>query len=173
MSQLSKVGNAVDVRIGAVGRLGKGDLARAGCFGTVAVEVPQAQPRQTVFALTGDEEAGEEIDILEHHGVAMGDALGPMLGAGRVGWRGDKSEVAAAIVGADVPQAVAVVDGILVLVFARADYGESALRLVGSKEPAFCGDVAGCFHHQELAVACASGAEVEALVVILIDQRIF
>ena len=34
--------------------------------------------------------------------------------------RGDEAEVAAAVVGADEPLAVAMVDGVLVLVFARA-----------------------------------------------------
>ena len=116
------VEDAVDVRVRAVGGLGEGDFAgRRGFAAPVAGEFPEAQARQAVFALAGDEEAGEEIDVFKHDVVAMRDQFGPVLAAGRGDGRGDEAEVAAAVVGADEPVAVAMVDGILVLVFARSD----------------------------------------------------
>ena len=136
--------------MGAVGRLGEGDLAGRRGLWPVAGEAPDAQARQAVFALAGDEEAGEEIDIFEHHVVAMGNALGPVFAAGRGDRRGDQAEVAALVVGADEPQAVAMVDGVLVLVFARADQRECAERLVGRQKPALGGGVAGRFHHDDI-----------------------
>ena len=65
----------------------------------------------------------------------MGDALGPVFAGGSVDGRGDEAEVAAAVVGADEPEAVAMIDGVLVLVFARADEREFAGGLVGGEEP--------------------------------------
>ena len=87
--------------------------------GPSPVEVPEAQARQAVFAFAGDEEAGEEIDFLEHDIVAVRNEFGPVIAAGRGDGRGDEAEVAAAVVGADEPEAVAVVDGVLVIVVAR------------------------------------------------------
>ncbi len=85
----------------------------------------------------------------------------------------DQAEVAAAVVGADEPQAVAVVDGVLVLVFAGADEGECGFGIVGGEHAGFAGDVAGRFKDDEFAVAGAACAQVEALVVVLVDQNVF
>ena len=63
----------------------------------------------------------------------MRDEFGPVAAAGRGDGRGDKAEVAAAVVGADEPEAVAVIDGVLVLVVALADEGEAAVGLVGGR----------------------------------------
>ena len=43
---------------------------------------------------------------------------------------------------------------------------------VGGEHPALAGGVAGRFHHDELAVAGAAGADVEALVVVLVDEHV-
>ena len=134
--------DAVDVRMRAVGRLGKGDFARRCCLRTIAGEAPEAQARQAVFALAGDEEAGEEIHVFEHHVVAMGNQLGPVFAARRGHRRGDQAEVASAIVGADEPEAVAMVDGVFVLILARADERECRPRAHRRQHPAtrwWCG----------------------------------
>jgi hypothetical protein len=105
-------------------------------FGPVAVEAPDAQPRQAVFALAGNEEAGEEIHVFEHHvrrgwGIARSSARGPARHR-----RGDQAEVAPAIVGADEPQAVAMVDGVLVLVLAGLMSVNAPVGFVGGQHPA-------------------------------------
>ena len=102
----------------------------------------------------------------------MRDEFGPVAAAGRGDGRGDEAEVAAAIVGADEPEAVAVIDGVLVLVVALADEGEAAVGLVGGQDAGFGGGVAGRLHDQEFAVAGAANAEVEALVVVLVDEYV-
>ena len=102
----------------------------------------------------------------------MGNELGPVFAAGRGDGRGDEAEVAAAVVGADEPEAVAVIDGVLVLVVARADEGEAAVGLVGGEDAGLGGGVAGGFHDEEFAVAGAADAEVEALVVVLVDEDV-
>ena len=164
--------DAVDVRLGAVGRLGEGDFAGMRELGALGGEAANTQPGQAVFALTGHKEAGEEVHVFQHDGVAVGNPLGPILAAGRGYRRRDQAEVASAVVGADEPEAVAVVDGVLVLVFARTDEGEGALGFGGRQHPGFGGGVAGRFQHQELAVAGAACAQVEALVVVLVDQLV-
>ena len=106
--------------MGAVSRLGETDFAGRRGFRAVAFEAAHAQARQAVFALAGDEEIGKEINLFDHHVVAVGNELGPVFAAGRGHRRGDQTEVAPAIVGADEPQAVAMIDGVFVLVLARA-----------------------------------------------------
>ena len=98
---------------------------------TITGKAPQPQAGQAIFAFAGHQEAGKEINFLKHHIFAMRNALDPVLAAGRGYGRGDEAEVSAAIVGADIPQAVAMVDGVLVIVLARADQGEAVVRPVG------------------------------------------
>ena len=105
--------------MGAVGGLGKSDFAGGVGFGRFVLKLPEAQAGQAVFAFAGDEEVGEEVDVFEHDGVAVGNAFDPVFARGRIDGRGDEAEVAAAIVGADEPLAVAMIDGVFVLVFAR------------------------------------------------------
>jgi hypothetical protein len=64
------------------------------------------------------------------------------------------------------------IDGIFVVVFARADERECAVGLVGGQHPRFGRGVAGRFQYQEFAVAGAAGAQIEALVVVLADDDI-
>ncbi len=114
------------------------------------MESPEAQAGQSIFTFAGYEEVGEEVDVFEHHRFAMGNLLDPVFACGGVDGRGDEAEVAAAIVGADEPQAVAVVDCIFVLVFARADDGEFAGGLISGEDEALGGGVAGGFEHDDL-----------------------
>ena len=93
-------------------------------------------------------------------------------GAGSSHGRGDEAEVASLVIGADVPQAVAVVDVVFVLVLTRADDGELAFGLGGGQHPRLAGGVAGRLHHHVLAVAGAARAHIEALVVVLVDQHV-
>ncbi len=58
------------------------------------------------------------------------------------------------------------------LVFARADDGEFAGGLIGGEYEALSGGVAGGFEDDVFAVAGAAGADVEALVVVLIDEYV-
>ena len=81
--------------MGAVGRLGEGDFASLRGFGASPAKRPEAQAGQAVFAFAGYEEAGEEIHIFKHDGVAVGNEFGPVVAAGRGYWRGDEAEVAA------------------------------------------------------------------------------
>ena len=64
------------------------------------------------------------------------------------------------------------IDGVLVLVVAFADEGEAAVGLIRCEDAGFGGGVAGRLHHQEFAVAGAADAEVEALVVVLVDENV-
>jgi hypothetical protein len=64
----------------------------------------------------------------------MRNALGPVAAAGRGDGRGDQAQVAALIVGADEPEAVAVIDGVLVLVLAWRDDPEFAVGLGSFEE---------------------------------------
>ena len=140
--------------------------------GARVLELPDAQARQSVFALTGDEEVGEEINVFEHDGLAVGNALDPVFARGGIHGRGDEPEVAASIVGADEPLAVAMIDGIFVLVFAGADNSEFAGGLLGGEYEALSRSVAGGFEDDVLSVAGASSANVEALIVVLIDENV-
>ena len=85
----------------------------------LAGEAPEAQAGQAVFAFAGDEEVGEESTSSSITPSRWGMQLGPIFAAGRGDGRGDQAEVAALVVGADEPQAVAMVDGVFVLVLAR------------------------------------------------------
>ncbi len=102
----------------------------------------------------------------------MRDEFCPVAASGGGDGRGDEAEVAAAIVGTDKPKAVAVIDGVLVLVVALADEGKAAVGLVSGQDAGFGGGVAGRLHDQEFAVAGAANAEIEALIVVLVDEYI-
>ena len=158
--------------MGAVGGLREGDLAGLRSFGAVAGERPDAQARQAVLALAGDEEVGEEVNVLEHHAVAMGNAFGPVLPSQGSNRRRHQPKIPASIIGADEPQAVAMVDGVFVLVFARSDDREHAGGIACVEERGFAGDVAGRLKDDIFAVAGAAGADVEALVVVLVDEHV-
>ena len=173
VAELCRFPDAVDAGRGAVGGLGKGDFAGGIGRGALVLELPEAQAGQSVFAFAGDEEAGKEIDIFKHYGVAVGNLLDPVFARGSIDWRGDEAEVAAAIVGADVPLAVAVIDVVLVLVLAGTDDFEFAGGLIGGKDKALGSGVAAGFEDHEFAVAGAACADVKAFVVVLIDEDIF
>ena len=170
-----RIEDAVDVRVGAVGGLGEGNLAGGGGpvseSGLGARELPQSQPRQSIFAFAGDEEPREESHVLDHDCVAMRNQLRPVLAVRRLRRRGHQPEVAPAIVGADEPQAVAMVERVLVRVLARGDDVECAGRVVGLENLRFARGVAGRLENDKFAIARAPHADVETLVVFLEDQR--
>ena len=95
------VEDSVDVRVGAVGGLGEGDVGSHGGLGAFARKRPDAQTREAGLALAGNEEAGEEIDFFKHDVVAVRDELGPVAASGGGNGRGDETEVAAAVIGAN------------------------------------------------------------------------
>ena len=164
--------DAIDAGRSGVGGLGKGDLAGGIGYGCVVLKLPEAEAGQAVFAFAGDEEVGEKIDILKHDGIAVGDPFDPVFARGCVDRCGDEAEVAAAIVGADEPLAVAVIDGVFVLVFAGTDESELSSWLVGWKDAALGGGVAAGFEDDEFPVASTACADVEALIVVLLDENI-
>ncbi len=102
-----------------------------------------AQAGKAVLALAGYKEVGKEIDVFKHDGVAMGNELGPMFAARRGYGSGDEAKVAATVVGADEPEAVAVVDGVFLIVLAGCDEGKCAFGFIGRQHMGFAGDVAG------------------------------
>jgi len=102
----------------------------------------------------------------------MRNPLRPMLASRRRRGRGHQPEIPPVIVGADEPQSMAMIDGILVFVLTRADQCKRAFRLIGRQHPRFRCNMAGGLHHNELAVARAPRAQIEALIVFLIDQHV-
>ncbi len=64
------------------------------------------------------------------------------------------------------------VNVILVVVFTGRDKGKCGQGFAGGEKPALGGDVAGGFEDDVLAVAGASGGEIEALVVVLKNQHV-
>ena len=154
----------------AVGGLWKGDFSSSRSLRPICREAPKTKTRQAVFAFAGNEEASKQVDVFEHHIVAMCDAFHPVFTSRRIYRRSYEAEVAAAIVGANEPKAVAVVDGILVLVFTGANELELAEGIVGGEDPGFGCDVTCGFEDEKFAVASAAGANVEALVVVLVDE---
>ena len=162
----------VDVRMRAVSRLRKRNLAGASSVRPVAHKLPQPQPRQTVLPLAGDEEPREEIDVFQHHRVAVRNQLGPVLAAWRGHGRGHQPKVASAIVGPDKPQPIAVVDRVLMLILARRNQREVPSRLVRSQHPRLAGRMAGRLHDDVLAVSGPTRRQVESFIVVLIDQHV-
>ncbi len=102
----------------------------------------------------------------------MRDALDPVFGFRSIDGGGDEAEVAALVVGADEPDAVAVVNVVLVLVPTRRDDMELSLRLVGRAVETLAGRVAGRLHDDVFAVAGAACPDVEAFVGLLEDQGV-
>ena len=142
-------------------------------LGASAGESPEAQARQAVFALAGDEEAGEEVDVFEHHVVAMGNALGPVsrpaASTGAVTRRKLRPRSLVRMnqrpLRWSMEYSCSSWRGQMIL--------NCACRLVcGGQHLAFSRGVAGGFQDDEFAVAGAAGAEVEALVVVLVDQHV-
>ena len=83
-------------------------------------DLGHAQASEPVVTLLGDVVAGEDVDVLDHHVLAVRDELGPVLGPWIGDRRADETEVAAALaVGPDVEDAVpgpdAVIDVVLVV----------------------------------------------------------
>ena len=98
-----RVKDPVNVRMRVIGRLGKRDLTGRRELRPVAAEASHAQPRQSILALTGDKEPRKEVNLFQHHGVAVGNQFAPVLAPRRRHRRGNQAEVAPAIIGADEP----------------------------------------------------------------------
>ena len=160
------------MRVRAIGRLGESNFSCGGSFRTVAGKLPQPQSRQPILTLARDKETLKEIDVLDHDLVAVSDPLRPVLAIWRGNRRRDQPEIPSAIVGADEPQPVAVVDRVFVLILARRDQREAACRFVRTQHPRLARRVAARLNHNVLAISRPSDSHVEALVVILIDQHI-
>ena len=101
----------------------------------------------------------------------MRNQLRPMFALRRLHRRGHQPKIPPAIVGADEPQPVAMVERVLVLIFARGNDAECAGGVVRLENPRLAGGVAGRLDHDKFAVASAPGGNVEALVVFLVNQH--
>ena len=103
----------------------------------------------------------------------MRNPFRPVFAPWRIYRRCHQPAVFPLVVGADKPQPIAVVDGILLIVYALGNRLELARRLVGCYKAALGSDVAACLKHNVFAVARAPHAQVEALIVFLVNQRGF
>ena len=132
-----------------------------------------ADARQRVLALVEDRPVLEEVEVLEHHVVAVRDELLPVLAAGIGDRRRDEPEVAALVVGADVEEIAAVVDGVLVLGLARRDHLQLRRRRSRPGGSA-TSEVVWLLDRDEHVVAAARAvdADAEALVLLLVDERV-
>ncbi len=143
-----------EVRIGAavhgVDRLRQRDLAcrakRAGFREGRDLDV-----RQAVRACADGGEGGKEIDVLEHHVVAMGNQLAPVACGRLSDRRGDEAEVASGVVDADVEEAVAMVGVVLDVVAAGLDERPGGEGIRCGEEVRLAGGVAADFEQDELA----------------------
>ena len=95
----------------------------------------------------------------------FGKKLLPVFAGGLRDGCADEAELLGIVVGADVEEAVAMVDVVLLVVDAWGDELEGGLGCGGAEEPGFVGGVAAGFEEDVFAVAGAADAEVEALVV--------
>ena len=78
--------------------------------------------------------------------------------------RAQEAELVGMAIGAEIQEAVAVVDVVLLVVDTLGDAGERILGRRGIEEPAFGGGVAANLEQEKRAVARAADTEVEALV---------
>ena len=125
---MKPVGIGIELGIGAaahrVDRLRQRDLVRIR-----VCKAYHAQPRKTSRALVHDKVAREYVHAFEHHVVAMGDALLPVLHTGLVHRCRDQAEIAAAIVGHDVELPLAMIEVVLVVLVPRQQELRRALRV--------------------------------------------
>ena len=105
---------------------------------------------QAVGAGADGSEGGKEIDVLEHHVVAMGNQLAPVACGRLTDRRGDEAEVAPSVVDADVKEAVAMVGIVLDVVAAGFDQCPGGEGIRCGKEVRFTGGVAADFEQDEL-----------------------
>ena len=111
----------------ALGRDLVGGLGERDVVGGAVGQAGHAQAQEPVRALQGDPVPGEHVHALEHHVVAVREALRPPRRPRVVRGRGDEAEVApSAAVGADVEEVAArpgaVVDVVLVVGLAGQDH---------------------------------------------------
>ncbi len=114
----------------------------------------------------------EEVDAREHDVGAVRDELLPVRAARRGDGRRHEPEVAAAGVRPDVEEVAAVLDVVLVVLLARGDERPLALGRVGLQDAGLRGRVAGALHHDPRAAPRAADADVEPLVLLLVEQGV-
>ncbi len=128
--------------------------------------------RQAVEAFHQHGERLEELQIFEHDVLAVGDHFAPVRAAGGGYRSGDDAEGSRRIVHADIKEPIAVVRGVLDVLFARLDQRPASFRFVRRQKLLFAGGVAGALEHDVLVVAGAADANIETFVGFFIDQHI-
>ena len=163
---------AVDVRMRAVRRFWKCNLARRRGKRSLTIKGEDAHLRQTVGALHEHREGLEELQVFEHHVFTVGNDLAPVRPTRGGDGGSDDAEGSGGVVYANVPKPVAVVGIVLDVLAPWLDKGPLSFRIIGGQELFFAGGVAGALEHDVLAVARAAGADIEALVGFFINQDI-
>ncbi len=122
----------VDLAARAIGGIGEADVAWVDWLAGF-VEREDAQDGQAALAVVGDKEGLEEVDVAEGRVFVLGEEFFPVLAFGGGDRCADQLELLGVAVGADVEEAVAVVDVVFFVVDAFGDAGEGA-RLALSVE---------------------------------------
>ena len=125
-----RVEDAVDVRMGAVGRLGKAISPAVAASGPSPAKRHRRSRGKPSSRSQATKKPANRSTSSSITSVAMRNQFSPVFASRRGHRRRDQAEVASPVIGADEPQAIAVVDRVFVLIFARADErnSPSALR---------------------------------------------
>ncbi len=94
----------------------------------------------------------------------------PVLARDVVFRRGHDGEIDAALVGADIERAFAVIDVIPVLLFARQEDGEVVLRAGGGEVAGFAGVFGIDFENEILAVARLADFDIVELILLVVEK---
>ena len=163
---------AVHVRMGAVGRLRKGDLRRGPGKRSLLVEEHNAHMGQAVGAFHQHCEGLKKLQIFQHHVVPVGHQFAPVSAAGSGDRSGDDAEGSRRVVHPDVPESIAMVGG-STRCSPDAVRSPSSVPRVGPRvETAprwWCG---WRFRAPCIFIAGAADADIEALIGLLVNQDI-
>ncbi len=166
------VGGLVELRV-VLGRHLVVGLREGEPLRLAGLEADDGDLRQPALALVADEEVLEDVDVAEHDVLAVRDHLRPVLLARRPYRRGHQAEVAPARVGADVEEAAAVVDVVLVVLLARLDDDQVGVRIAGAEEAHLAGSVALGGDEDEVPAPRTFNRQVEHLVLLLEGGIVF
>ena len=134
------------------------------------LEVVYAQVGQGLRLFDRDREILEQIDGVDADVVAVGEEDLPVL-AGRILLRrGHDGEINAALVGAYVERAFAVIDVITMLLLARQEDGEIVLGVRGGEIACFAGVLGIDFENQVFAVAGLADLDIVEFVLLVVEQ---
>ena len=137
-----------------------------------AVLADQAQALQRVGTLGHGQEAVEQFHVLDEHVFVVRHQVLPLRARGGVAGRLHQLEVGGAIgIGADHPAPAQVVGVVLDIALARRQHGERG-RVAGRGVAVLVRYGAVQADHDVPVVTAAADAHVEAVVLLLVDQRV-